>query len=185
MQCTNWHHGPEHRFEEGQIYMITAATLYKKHYFFDGMRLRSLQETTFEFVRESGWKIRSWSFFSNHYHLIAEAPLGSLCLSRLVQGIHSKSAIALNRIDSQLGRTVWHEFWDRCLTFESSYYARLNYVNHNPVHHGLVSVASHYPFCSASFYEVEAPSAFRRKLRSYKFDAVSVADDFEPLIIEV
>jgi putative transposase len=57
-------------------------------------------------------------------------------------------------------------------------------VNNNPVHHGLVPVATQYPFCSAGIYELEALSALRRKLQSYKFDAVKVVDDFEPLMIE-
>ena len=103
MQRTNWHHGPEHRFEPGQVYMITAATLYKRHYFFDFLRLKCLQETTLAFLRKSGWKLRSWSFFSNHYHLVAEALHKSLCLSRLVQGIHSKSAIGSIVLTREVG----------------------------------------------------------------------------------
>jgi putative transposase len=35
-----------------------------------------------------------------------------------------------------------YEFWDTHLTFEKSWLARLHYVHHNPVHHGLAAVAS-------------------------------------------
>jgi putative transposase len=35
-----------------------------------------------------------------------------------------------------------YEFWDTRLTFEKSWFARLNYVHQNPVKHGLVPVAN-------------------------------------------
>jgi putative transposase len=181
VERTVWHHGPEHRFQPGQVYMVTGATLYKKHFFRRTDQLRLLQQVAFGFAEGAGWKLHSWSFFSNHYHLVAHGLPNSLTLSRFVQGFHSKSAIELNRFDSKPGRTIWYEFWDRALTFESSYYARRNYVNNNPVHHGLVPVASQYPFCSASFYEIHLPDAFLRKLSSYKYDQVREVDDFEPL----
>jgi putative transposase len=183
MQSTRWHHGPEHRFERGRVYMITGATLYKQHFFYNSLRLRSLQQIAFDFAHKGRWCLRSWSFFSNHYHLIAKPLSGSLTLSRFVQGIHSKSARELNNIDEKAGRRIWFQYWDRCLTIESSYYARLNYVNSNPVHHGLVPVASHYPFSSAWLYEASLSPARHRKLRSYKYEAVKESDDFEPVFV--
>ena len=45
--------------------------------------------------------------------------------------------------------------WDRELTFEKSYLARLNYVHHNPVHHKLVPVTGEYAWCSARWFETK------------------------------
>jgi len=164
--------------------MITGATLYKQHFFVDPLRLDVLQRTVFDFAAEGGWRLRCWSFFSNHYHLIGEALVESLSLSRLVQGIHSKSAREINRLDSTRGRRIWYEYWDRCLTFSSSFYARLNYVNNNAVHHGLVPVASQYRFCSAGIFESQADAALRRRLLSYRYDHISEVDDFAPVFLE-
>jgi len=185
MERTNWHHGPEHRFQPGQIFIVTGATLYKRDVFYDAVRLNCLQQTAFDFTKQGGWRLISWSFFSNHYHMIAKSHSDSLTLSRLVQGFHSKSAREVNRLDSKPGRRVWYEYWDRCLTIQSSYYARLNYVNNNPVRHGLVSVASQYPFCSAGLYEMKASPAFQRRLSSYNYGRVCEVDDFEPTHISI
>ncbi len=178
---TVWHHAPEHRFIPGNCYMITAATLYGRHLFPDSCRLAKLQELLFECLDAGGWLAIAWAVMSNHYHLIAQSPQRGWKLDELIQRLHSKSAIWLNRFDGTPGRVVWYEYWDRSLTFEASYWARLAYVNHNPVHHGLVAVASQYPYGSARYYELYAPSSVRRRLASYRFDRVEEPDPFEPI----
>jgi putative transposase len=77
------------------------------------------------------------------------------------------------------GRQVWHNFWDTKLTYEKSYRARLNYVHQNPVKHGLVSVASHYPWCSAAWFERTATPAQVKTIYAFKTNRLKVCDDFE------
>jgi putative transposase len=178
---TTWHHAPEHRFIPGLCYMLTGSTLYKQNFYPDSWRLRELERIFFECLEESGWIARAWALFSNHWHLVAKALEGGATVKQFIQGFHSRASIWVNREDDTPGRTVWYQYWDRSLTFESSYWARLNYVSQNPVRHGLVRVASQYPFCSAGFYETRSGSAFRRKLASYRFDRVKEHDDFDPI----
>jgi putative transposase len=83
-------------------------------------------------------------------------------------------------MDHRPGRRVWFQYWDKCLTFEKSYFARLNYVINNAVHHGLVLDASHYPFCSAGWMERNSNPAFRKQVASFKYDQLSEPDGFEP-----
>ena len=52
-------------------------------------------------------------------------------------GLHEDTAEEINRCDGTANRTVWFNFWDTKLTFETSYLARLNYVHQNAVKHGL------------------------------------------------
>jgi len=52
--------------------------------------------------------------------------------------------------------------------------ARLNYVNQNPVRHGIVPVAENYKWCSASWFAENAPPAFAKAVKSFKIDHVSV-----------
>jgi putative transposase len=178
---TVWHHAPEHRFIPGGCYMITASTLYGRHLFPDSDRLRKLQQFVFDALREGGWTAIAWAVMSSHYHLIALAPSRGWTLQRLVQTLHSKSAIWLNAVDGTPERIVWYQCWDRCLTFEASYWARLNYVNQNPVRHGIVPVASQYPFCSARYYEAHTSLSFQRRVASYRFDRVKEPDEFEAI----
>lgn len=175
----DWHHAPHHVFAPNTIYMVTAGTFHKQHLFKGSERLRLLEKTLFNVLRFRDWKIRAWALFSNHYHFIGISP-PSGSIRRLIQHLHSESAKRLNQLDGSLGRKVWFQYWDKCLTFEKSYFARLNYVTNNPVHHGLVQNASHYPFCSAGWNERNLAPAERRKIASFKHDQLNEPDSFTP-----
>jgi putative transposase len=77
------------------------------------------------------------------------------------------------------GRRVWFQYRDTPLTFEKSYYARLNYTHNNAVKHGLVQEATQYPYCSAAWFEQAAPRALYKKIESFKWDAVKVEDEYD------
>ena len=96
----------------------------------------------------------------------------------MMQRLHSQTSRSLNRLDGTPGRTVWFQYWDTCLTFEPSYYARLNYVHSNAVKHGLVEKAIDYLFCSAAWFEDHADAALRRKISSFPCDQLDLEDDY-------
>ncbi len=175
----SWHHSPYHVFVPNTVYMVTAGTYRKQHLFKGPERLKLLEQTLFRIIRARGWKVRSWALFSNHYHWIGVSPEGG-SVRRLIQHLHSESAKLLNRLDDKPGRRVWFQYWDKCLTYEKSYFARLNYVNNNAVHHGLVSAASRYPFCSAGWIERNCRPALQKQIASFKFDRLSEPDEFAP-----
>ena len=99
-------------------------------------------------------------------------------LGHLIKELHSKLGLRLNLLDGTKGRKVMHQFWDSCISYDNSYYARMNYVMNNPVKHGLVEDARHYPFCSASWFQDHNPSHVRRKFASYAYDNVNVPDEY-------
>jgi len=173
-----WHHSPIHVFEPNQLYMVTASTLHKELLFRGDAYLELLQRHLFSLCKKFEWELQAWALFPNHYHFIAKAPDDAGTLRTLIRQFHSLTARELNRIDDVSGRKVWFQYWDSCLTYEKSYYARLNYVMNNPVRHGLVSVASAYRFCSAAWFESGADQGFVNKVKSYKFDQVKVQDEF-------
>jgi hypothetical protein len=55
----------------------------------------------------------------------------------------------------------------------------LKYVHQNPVHHGIVSNAELYPWCSAAWFARHAQSAFFKTVNSFRIDRLQVRDDFE------
>ena len=118
IQC--WHHRPVHVFEPNQLYMVTASTLHKQLLFRDD-RLSILQGCLFSLVEKFGWKLQAWALFSNHYHFIAKAPDDARTLKILIRQLHSLTARELNRMDDCLGRQVWFQYWDTCLTYEKSH----------------------------------------------------------------
>lgn len=177
-QSSHWHHSPMHLFVPNTMYMVTASTLGKQHTFRGDDRLQILQDALFEVAEAYDWELQAWAIFSNHYHFIARSPEDATTLKKMIQRLHSQTSRAVNRLDGLSGRQVWFQYWDTCLTFEKSYYARLNYVHNNAVKHGLVEVASRYPFCSATWFEAHADEALRKKAASFPYDQVNVEDDF-------
>ncbi len=175
---TDWHHAPLHRLSEQGIYMVTAGTLHKEHFFKEPARLDLLQQSLLDYAAEFGWSLHAWAVFSNHYHFVASSPPNPEKLKKFLGKLHMKTAQAVNRLDGVTGRKIWHQYWDSHITFENSYWPRLRYVQENPVKHGLVRVASQYPWCSAAWFERTADPAVQRKMESYKFDQLEIYDEF-------
>jgi len=178
---TPWPHAPTHRLGSAGTYFVTAGTYLKQHYFRERQRLSVLHRGLLTVARGYGWRLQAWAVFSNHYHFVAHSPTGAdsaESLSRMLGELHHRTAKWINRLDRSAGRKVWHNFWDTKLTYEKSYYARLNYTHKNPVKHGLVRVASQYPWCSASWFEQNASRAHVRTVYSFRVDRVNVPDDF-------
>ncbi len=175
----DWPHSPAHRLGESGAYIVTAATYQKAHHFRTPERLTFLQETLFRLARQYSWHLQAWAIMANHYHFVA-MPTASAAsnLPKMISHLHSVTARELNSLDGALGRRVWFQYWDTHLTYQSSYYARLNYVHQNPVHHRLVPLATEYPWCSAAWFERTTEKSFFQMVTGFKTDRVSMFDDF-------
>jgi putative transposase len=177
----SWPHAPEHRLAGQGAYIVTAGTFRKEHFFADGPKLAALHNGLLKYAQKYHWRLQAWAVFPNHYHFVGTSPPdedNANSLSTFIQELHRKSATWLNKEDEISGRKVWHNYWETHLTFEASYYARLNYVHQNAVHHGLTSVASDYPYCSARWFEKKAPKPVQNTIASFKTDQIKIIDDF-------
>lgn len=85
----------------------------------------------------------------------------------------------MNRLDTTPARRVWYQFRETRLTHQTSYLARLRYTHENPVHHRLVAVARDYRWCSAAWFETNAPASFVASVARFKTDKLNVPDDFD------
>jgi putative transposase len=173
-----WHHSPLHQLTEAGAYIVTAGTYDKQRLLSPNEKLSFFQTTLLELADLHHWSLQAWAVLSNHYHFVALAGEGADSLRTLVRHQHSVTARELNRRDGTPGRRVWFQYWETHLTFERSYYARLNYVHNNAVHHGIVEAASAYPWCSAAWFEQNAKPAFHRMIMGFKTDRLNVPDDF-------
>jgi putative transposase len=179
---TPWPHAPAHRLAAAGTYCVTAGTYQKEHFFRGHERLGVLHRGLLGVARDFGWQLEAWSIFPNHYHFVGHTPADApdaANLPDMLSVLHTKTAVWVNRLDNSPQRRVWFNFWETRLTYSRSYFARLNYVHQNPVRHGLVPVASHYPWCSAAWFEREAPAAQVRTIYGFKTDHVQMTDDFE------
>ena len=162
------------------MFMVTAGTLNKWHFFNTDKRLNYLTRALLTLAAEYGWKLQAWAAFSNHYHFIAETTEPQ-SLPRLIKYLHSITAKRVNLRDETVGRKVWFEYWDTRLTHEKAYLSRLSYVHTNAVRPGLVSEPGAYPWCSASWFARSAGRSFYSTVMQFPTDRVNVQDPFQPL----
>jgi putative transposase len=169
---------PQHWLFDAGTYMVTAGIYQKRPHLASPDRRDYFVEALFGRAAEFGWILHAWAVLSNHYHFIAASPTDSGTLRRFLGKLHMTTSKHLNKMDGQPGRKVWFQYWDSRISLERSYFARLNYVHNNPVHHGLADKAENYPWCSAAWFGRNAPASFVATVKSSKADRLRVPDDF-------
>ncbi|HYR74732.1 MAG TPA: transposase [Pyrinomonadaceae bacterium] len=98
-------------------------------------RLTECEEQLLAACQRQASKIYAWCVLPNHYHVL----LGSRTIKTLCQELgrfHGRSSFNWNGEDGQRGRKVWFRCFDREIRSERHFWATLNYIHHNPVHHG-------------------------------------------------
>jgi len=173
-----WAHAPSHLFKPNAAYIVTAGTHYKALLFDTAQKRDFLLASLFDEAERWQWELQAWAVMANHYHFVAHAPDDAKTLKRMLMSLHSRTAIELNKRDGAPGRKVWFQYRDTCLTNERSYFARLHYVHHNPVKHGLACDAASYRWCSMAWFTKEARSGFRRTVLSFRHDQIQIEDDY-------
>ena len=180
---TSWPHAPAHRLGERGAYFLTCGTYLKAHRFRGGDRLKVLSDALLALAAKYGWTLEAWAVFSNHIHFVGKSPEGEEDAGNLavfMSELHTSTATFVNGLDGAPKRKVWHNYRETLLTYEKSYFARLNYTHQNPVRHGLVPVANQYPWCSAAWLERVANPGQVKTIYSFKTDRMQVFDDYEP-----
>ena len=103
-------HNPPHYFISNAMYMVTGAILHNPHLLIEDKHKEIILHTLFERATLLGWNLHAWSVLNNHYHFIAQAPVNATNLSKLIQQLHSITAIELNRQANTPGRQVWFNY---------------------------------------------------------------------------
>lgn len=179
MTKQSWPHAPPHWLFHDGVYFVTASTYHRERIFDSPEKLDAITRSLVETAETFGWSLQAWAVFSNHYHFMADSPKGSgETLRQWLRELHRSSAVLINQMDGTQGRRVWMNFRETRITHQTSRLARLKYVNENPVKHGLVDVATSYPWCSAAWFENTAPESFQKSVMRFKTDRVNVEDDY-------
>ncbi|MBA3720964.1 MAG: transposase [Parachlamydiaceae bacterium] len=174
----DWPHAPPHRILQSGTYMITSGTYQKIHYFKQSEYLDFLHQELLNTAKQYGWQLQAWAILSNHYHFIAQSPHDPSNLSSWMSELHVNTTRYINSKDNTPNRKVWWQYWDSHITYQYSYFARLNYINQNPVRHGLVQDATDYPWCSASWFQQTCIPSFYKTISNFKIDSINIIDDF-------
>jgi putative transposase len=143
-----WHRPPHLEFEGNRCFIITAACY--EHAAVLGKseeRMSAFQEALIEACNESAARLRAWCLLPNHYHVLAQTEKIDELRRRIGQ-LHGRTSRQWNLEDQTAGRKVWYNYFDREMKSDRHYWASLNYVHNNAVHHGLVDKWLDWPFSS-------------------------------------
>lgn len=161
----------------------------------------------FKSFKNYNWKIEDWVVLDDHYHLMAEAPQDAETISQVINNLHRFASGALNKflnkryngdlectdcVSAELrkvnrkkkstqsinSKKKFHNYWDTCITYERSYFARLHYIWYNPVKHGYVDDPKNWKFGSYYCRFKENEDEIDEIIDQYPCDQVKVYDDF-------
>jgi len=144
-------HSPPLLFTEGQFHI--SAACYEHHPYIgkDLLRMERFSQSLLKTVEECEATTFAWCLLPNHYHLLVETPKLKW-LKKELGKLHGRTSYEWNREEDATGRTVWFRCSDRAIRGERHYWATINYIHNNPVHHGYVEKWTDWPFSSAKSY---------------------------------
>jgi putative transposase len=149
-QHVPWH-SPPHLEVTGEIsYLVTAACY--EHLQIIGHtpeRMSECEEGLLEACSVNEARVYAWCILPNHYHVLVRIGDVKALLKQLGQ-FHGRTSFKWNGEDQQRGRHCWYNAFDRYMRSDRHFFATLNYVHHNPVHHGYVKKWLDWPWSSAA-----------------------------------
>lgn len=145
-----WHSPPHWEFE-GQRQFIISAACYD-HAPVIGKspaRMTACEATLLELCAQYATALYAWCLLPNHYHLLLRTDRLKE-LRHEIGAFHGRSSFHWNGEDERRGRKVWHNCFDREIKSHRHFWASVNYIHHNPVHHGYVEKWQDWPWSSAA-----------------------------------
>ncbi|MDQ3130976.1 MAG: transposase [Acidobacteriota bacterium] len=130
------HCPPHFDFEGERQYLITPACY--EHFHIVGKspeRMTYCETEILETCEKFSSAIYAWCILPNHYHVLLKTEQIKL-LRKEIGLFHGRASFKWNGEDNARGRQVWHNCFERAMKSERHFFASLNYVLHNPVHHG-------------------------------------------------
>ena len=149
-----WHR-PPHRASEKTRYHVTAACF--EHAPFIGHnreRMETFCGTLLGVFHNRHALIHAWCVLPNHYHALIETTEILAVLADLGR-MHGRLSFEWNGAEKTRGRQVWCGAAERYMRNDAHFWATVNYVHNNPVHHRYVAHWQDWPYSTASEYLAE------------------------------
>jgi putative transposase len=144
-----WHSPPHLEFDGAGTFLITAACYEHAHVIgSDAVRIAEFEEILLATTAEIGARVYAWCVLPNHYHVLVRVEVIKL-LRVAVGQMHGRTSRYWNKADNALGRKVWFNFFDRPMRSTRHFWATMNYVHNNAVHHRYVTRWQDWPYSSA------------------------------------
>jgi putative transposase len=174
-----------HRVDVGRLHFhITAACFEHRPYIGSTpARLDAFTRDLLALFIAHASQTLAWCVLPNHYHALVEAP-DILALLRELGRFHGRTSHAWNGEENARGRKVFFSAVERAMRSDRHFWATLNYVHHNPVHHGYVERWTDWPWSSATEFLAQIdPDEAKRLWREYPLDGYGQGWD-DPALVE-
>lgn len=180
MRYKTYPHNPPHLFIPNAKYFITGSTYKRVSYLKSDEAKWQLIISIQKAFKQYHWELEDWVILDNHYHLMGNAPDEVETLSKIINDVHKFNALWIKKnISESAGvKKIWYNYWDTCITYETSYFARLNYIWYNPVKHGYIDNPEDWELGSYHQRIREVEDGIERIKREYPWDKLNLKDDF-------
>lgn len=158
-------HSPPHRPNFGHLrFLISAACFEHRHYIgHTPERMDNFARDLLAVFSAYAKQTFAWCVLPNHYHALVEAPDIKALLLALGQ-FHGRTSHLWNGEEMIRGRKVFFRSVERAMRSDRHYWATINYIYHNPVHHGYVDRWTSWPWSSAREYLAQTGIADARRI---------------------
>ncbi len=144
-----WHSPPHLEVEGNKYYLVTAACYEHRHIIGQtDERMTECEEKVMKTCADFGAGIYAWCLLPNHYHILLRTEHIKALIKELGQ-FHGRTSFKWNGEDDQRGRKCWFNAFERFIRSERHFWASLNYVHNNAVHHGYADKWQDWPWSSA------------------------------------
>ncbi len=144
-------HSPPHWDFEGERQFFISSTCYEHASVIGASheRMTECENDLLEVCGNYASVIYAWCILPNHYHILVKTDRLKELRKEIGQS-HGRSSFKWNGEDQRRGRKVWHNCFDREIKSHRHFWATVNYIHNNPVHHGYVDKWQDWPWSSAT-----------------------------------
>lgn len=146
-------HSPPHRPNFGHLNFHISAACYEHagHIGLSTARMDGFCAALLAVFAKHGAVPHAWCVLPNHYHALVETE-DVRGLFRELGRLHGRTSHAWNGEEKTRGRQVFYRATDRAIRSERHFWATMNYIHNNPVHHGYVKLWTEWRWTSAHAY---------------------------------
>ena len=146
-----WHRPPHRASEKKRSHVGASCYEHQHHIGHSRERIECFCETLLGVLDAKGVLIHAWTVLPNHSHALIQTTVILEVLAALAR-MHGRLSFEWNGQEQTRGRQVWCGATERYMRNDAHFWATVNYVHNNPVHHGYVTQWQEWPYSSAVEY---------------------------------
>ena len=146
-------HSPPHFGTNSEAkFLITAACYEHAHIIAkDAKRMTDFESDLLAVCQNYSIDLFAWCILPNHYHVLLKTG-GVKRLIKKIGVLHVRTSYYWNGEEDKRGRHVLHNCFERKISSAGHFFASLNYVLNNAVHHGYVDKWTDWEWSNAREY---------------------------------